>query len=433
MPKFFSSIFFKLMMIILLAGLGINVAIILFFGAFRHHVAKTYYPHLNRYIDYLINDIGDPPNQTRARKIAEQTEMVIAYDGADQAWTTVTGPIDFPMDRMRIRHRDSRMEAASYHGTYRVSVQLAKGRLTFFLSHRQAAENKIKALSLGLLSLITLLMVAAYFGIRWVLKPLRGLKKGVDQVSRGDLSHRIPLKRNDELKDLSDAFNTMTVRLQHLVSAKEQLLLDVSHELRTPVTRIKVALAMLPASPDRDSIMEDIKEIEEKITELLETARSLNIAASPAYGEADLSALIRSTARQFESGLPAIHMEALPETLRLQIDAEQIGRALKNVVDNAQKYSPDDADPIQISVETDAAMVSIIIKDHGIGIPDEDCDFIFEPFYRADKARTPRRDGYGLGLSLTRNIVEAHGGDINISSTLERGTTVRIRLPLTPP
>lgn len=429
MPKFFSSIFFKLMMIIVVAGLGINMAIIASFGAFRHHVSKRYFPHLNRYIDYLINDIGDPPDQARARQIAAQTDMTIAFEGENQGWTTASVPIDFPVDRMRIRHRDSRMEAGSYRGTYRVSVQLSKGRLTFFLAHHPAAEKKIKALGVALLLFITLLMAGSYLGIRWVLRPLRGLKHGVDQVSRGDLSHRIPLRRNDELRDLSDAFNAMTARLQHLIKAKEQLLLDISHELRTPVTRIKVALAMLPGSPDRDSIMEDVKEIEEKITELLETARALNVGVSMTYAQADLIQIIRNTAGQFETGRPAIQMGGLPETLPLRIDAEQIGRAVKNILDNAQKYSPDDAAPIELTVEIEAADVWIVVKDNGIGISDADRDFIFEPFYRADKARTPRSDGYGLGLSLAKTIIKAHGGDIAITSEPGLGTTVRIRLP----
>lgn len=429
MPKFFSSIFFKLMVIIFVAGMGINITLIIFFGAFRHHVAKSYHPHLNRYVDYLLRDIGDPPDPVKAKKIAAETDMVIVYEGPDQKWSTAEVPISIPYERMRIRYRDSRIEAGMYHGTYRVSVKITNGRLTFLMTHQPDAEKKIKALCLGILLLITMLMVGAYFAIRWVLRPLRNLKQGVDQVATGDLSHRVPLQRRDELRDLSDAFNTMTARLQHLIKSKEQLLLDVSHELRTPVTRMKVAFAMMPDTTDKENLEEDLKEIEEKITELLETARTLHMNMALNCVESDLPTLIHRTVQKLEGNRPRIEIASMPEELVLYFDVRQIGRALRNILDNAQKYSPENAEAIQLSLDIMQDYITIIVKDHGFGIPDADIDFVFEPFYRADKARSPQSGGYGLGLSMAKSIVEAHGGDIAVKSAPGMGTTVQIRLP----
>jgi signal transduction histidine kinase len=429
MPKFFSSIFVKLMIIILIAGLGINLAIIFFFGAFRHHIANNFRPHLTRYIDYLAKDIGNPPDPERARRIAAQTNMIIAYSSPDLSWSTSDIPFSFPADRMRTWHRNDRVMAGSYHGAHVVHVRHGDGRLSFFLPYQPDAERKIKIISICLLLFITTLMVGAYFAIRWILKPLRWLKKGVDQVAQGDLSHRVPLKRADELRDLSASFNTMTERLQHLIKSKEQLLLDVSHELRSPITRVKVALALMPQSPERASIEEDLNEIDKKITDLLETARALNIKASLHLSSVDLAELIQKTAALFEAGKPEIRIMEMSDLTPINLDAELIGRALKNILDNAQKYSPDDAAPVEISASMDEAAMIISVQDHGIGIPEEDLDFIFEPFYRVDKARTPRQDGYGLGLSLARNIIEAHGGHIDISSEPDKGTRVQIHLP----
>jgi signal transduction histidine kinase len=265
-----------------------------------------------------------------------------------------------------------------------------------------------------------------------VLKPLRWLKQGVEQVARGELSYRVPVKRSDELRDLSVSFNTMTERLRHLIQSKEQLLLDVSHELRTPITRIKVALAMMTDSPDRENIEEDLKEIEGKISQLLETARSINIKASLKYTTCDLTELIRHTAKPFETGRPAIRIAPMPP-VRMRIDAEKIAQTLKNIFESSQKYSADDADPIEVSVESKAQEVVITIQDHGIGIDQKDLDFIFEPFYRADKARSPHLEGYGLGLSLSKNIVEAHDGEIVIHSEIGHGTVVHVHLPLNRP
>lgn len=430
-PKLFTSIFFKLMVVILIAGMGINLAIIFSFGAFRHHVSGNYQPHLDRYVDYLIKDIGDPPDQDRARQIAADTDMVIAYEGPGHRWRTSDTPIDIPLSRMRIRHRSERMQAGSYHGAYVVYVHQGDGRFTFFLPHQKMVEKKIKILSMCLLIFISILMIGAYLMIRRVLKPLRWLKHGVEQVARGELSHRVPLKSSDELRDLSASFNTMTGRLQQLIRSKEQLLLDVSHELRSPITRMKVTLALMAPSPQRQSIEEDIMELERKITELLETARALHVKTSLRYKPVDLVALIRQTVKTFAAGRPGIRMARMPDPAPVLVDGELLGKALRNILDNAQKYSPDDTAPVEVSMAADENEVVISIQDHGIGIPPEDLDFIFEPFYRVDKARTPRREGFGLGLSLAKNIIEAHGGEIRVSSTPGRGTLVRVHLPLT--
>lgn len=429
MPKFFSSIFIKLMVIILFAGLGINLSIIFFFGAFRHHIANNYRPHLTRYIDYLVNDIGNPPDPERARRIAAQTNMVIAFSSPDRSWSTSEIPSSLPAKRLHIWHRNDRVIAGSYHGAHVVHLKHGDGQLSFFLPYQPDAEKKIKVISICLLFFITALMVGAYFAIRWVLKPLRWLKRGVDQVAQGDLSHRVPLKRRDELRDLSASFNSMTARLQHLIKSKEQLLLDVSHELRTPITRVKVALALMPESPKRTSIEEDLNEVDKKIADLLETARALNIKASLHLTSVDLTELIQKTAARFEAGKPDIRITDMSHLTPIDLDAELIGRALENILDNAQKYSPDDAAPIEISASMDEAETILSVQDSGIGIPEEDLDFIFEPFYRVDKARSPQQGGYGLGLSLAKNIIEAHGGYIHITSGLDKGTLVKIHLP----
>ncbi len=430
MPKIFTSIFTKLLVIILIAGFGINLAIIFFFGAFRHHIAASFHPHLTRYIAYLVKDMGDPPELKRARNIAEETSMVIAYESPTRNWSTGNRPVLPTESRFHIWHKKGPIQAGSYHGAHWVFVDQPSGRVLFFLPRQAIAEKKIKVVSIALLLYITLLMVGAFLTIRWVLKPLRWLKHGVNQVARGKLSHRVPLKRSDELGDLSASFNAMTQRLQQLIKAKEQLLLDVSHELRTPITRMKVALALLADSCDKQNIEEDLNEMEVKITELLETARALKIKAELNRRPSDLAALIRDAVALFDNVKPGIQMKTLASKAFCDIDAQQVRKALTNILDNALKFSPDDCLPVSVELTHQSPFAIITVIDHGIGIPKEDLDFIFEPFYRVDKSRTPQTGGYGLGLSLAKTIIEAHGGRLDITSTIRQGTTVQIYLPI---
>ena len=120
---------------------------------------------------------------------------------------------------------------------------------------------------------IALILLGAYLSIRRILRPIRLLDTGVKEVSKGNLKHRVPVTKSDELGQLSQAFNTMSQRLHEMLTAKEQLLRDVSHELRSPLTRMKVALEFVKEGQTRNLMRSDIEEMEQMITHILETAR----------------------------------------------------------------------------------------------------------------------------------------------------------------
>jgi signal transduction histidine kinase len=335
-----------------------------------------------------------------------------------------------PKKKSRLRFDEDRIQIQSRHGHHAVLVQLEQGRIGFYLVRPSHDQKKLKFVGILFLVFISLIMVASFFAIGWVLRPIRWLKQGVDAVGRGKLSHRVPLKRRDELRDLSQAFNDMTERLGRLIKAKEQLLLDVSHELRSPITRIKVALAMLPEDDSRKGITDDLDEIDTKITELLETARSLGVKAELNRISINLEDLLRRVANPFDNLPPGVVIHPLPGPVSILADEDQLSKALKNVIDNAVKYSQPGSASVDVRVDLQGKMVEIAVRDYGIGIPAEDLEFVFEPFYRVDKARSPDgQGGYGLGLSLVKTVVDAHNGTVEIASELGQGTSVKIVLP----
>lgn len=427
LPKSLTSISAKLLAVIVIAGIGINLAIIFSIGAFQHHVAAPFHVHLARYVAYLVDDLGTPPDRGRAEHIAAQTAMIITLESRDQSWSTTPDFKPFPRDRARIRYQQGGIEVVAYHGNFAVFVSRAEGRIGFYLPRQDQAEKKLKLLVLVLLVFISLLMIAAFVAIRWVMRPLGWLKRGVDEVGRGNLAHRVVEKRCDELGELAEAFNAMTERLRRLITAKDQLLLDVSHELRTPITRIRVALAMLPDSDGKTSIAEDLAEIEAKITELLETARTLGVKAELNLRFVDPATVLRQVAEMYKDQPPGVVLEVIETGAPLMLDENQVHKALRNVIDNAVKYSRPDSAPVRVSLNRHQGAAVIRIQDFGIGIGTEDLPFVFEPFYRADKARSPR-GGFGLGLSLVKTIITAHNGRVDIESQLGAGTTVTIHL-----
>jgi len=281
------------------------------------------------------------------------------------------------------------------------------------------------------LLLIGFLFVLSFLLMRYILKPIKMLTQSVQQVGSGNLEHRIAVKHKDELADLSLSFNEMTQKIREMIDSREQLLLDVSHELRSPITRIKVALEFLPDGEKKQSIKDDLLELEAMITEILETERLKQTHGSLEFKEHNLSALIRNVVEDFLENPPGINLMAFPDNIFIRMDYERIEMVIKNILDNASKYCRSDSKPIEIFLLQESEQVIIRIVDDGIGIPQEHIPYLFEPFYRIDKSRSRNTGGYGLGLSLCKRIMDYHNGSINIAQKDSgQGITVELTLPI---
>jgi len=168
---------------------------------------------------------------------------------------------------------------------------------------------------------------------------------------------------------------------------------------------------------------EDIIEMEKMITDILEAARMQHNAGSLNRRSVDLAVLIETILPDFRDRPPGIAVVGDLVTTRISADGEKAGIALKNILDNALKYSEKSHHPVEISLTREPGKARVTIRDRGVGIPVEDLPYIFEPFYRADKSRTRKTGGFGLGLSMCKTIMEAHGGRITLTSEVNRGTT----------
>jgi signal transduction histidine kinase len=281
-----------------------------------------------------------------------------------------------------------------------------------------------------------IVMLLAMIGVTYAfqiaqLRPLQWLHNGVDAVSQGDLQARVPVVRQDEIGRVAQAFNQMTRRIAQMMNDRERLLGDVSHELRSPIARIKVALELLPDSEKRDGIARDVREMESLTTALLEREQVRARTECLDAELVDLTAVTRDIVGGFMDQSPSIQFADPMECLEIRADAQLIGVMLKNLIDNAVKFSLPDSRPVEVSLRSSREAIELAVVDDGRGVPVTETDRVFEPFVKLDPARGHRRTGYGLGLNLCRRIVEAHGGTIEIGGRAERGTRVRVRLPRT--
>lgn len=423
--KIKGSIFFKLILVLIITDI---LTILLVGWLFEIYLWQHYIPfekNTIRYANYLIKEIGNPPDTLKARKISQDVSIEIRIENSNLAWATDNDLLSIKDFDQKITFHNEPAVCEVCDGVW--GIVLNQDQTQYFFAFNFAkAKNYHELLGIILIVLFTLIFTGAYFLIRRILKPVHLLTDGVEQISKGNLDYQVPLKGIDELGTLTGSFNSMTKQIQEMIRTKEQLLLDVSHELRSPLTRIKVALEFIPEDKNKQSIQEDLSEVESMISEILESER-LNSSHGKLYlKEANISEIIKETAQYFEDKLPSVKLIGIPENVPLKIDVDRVKIVFKNILENALKYSTPGTQPIEISVVQEEKHVVIKIKDYGSGIPKEELPYIFEPFYKVDRSRSKETGGYGLGLSLCKKIMEAHGGNIDVISTPNIGTTVTL-------
>ena len=428
---------------------------------FRENQKNFFRNNLAQYGAYLVSDLEENLNLVHARELSQRLFLIIRFEGENVSWQTASGIPALEKVRFRnwtnksgepfhlISQSKSPVVANVRYGRYQrqgvVTVETPKGRFIFaeIVDDWHGIRFALPWI-MAVLGLIGLILTGTLLFMRRILLPLHWLSEGVSALGAGNLEHRLPEKRSDELGNLARAFNRMSESLRAMLAAKEQLLLDVSHELRSPLTRMKVALEFIPESESRESLREDVQEMDQMITEILETARLKSEHGQLNRQEFDLVKLIQELCLDFEVKFskqsPGIRFETHPEKCETSADTEQIRTMLKNLLSNAIKYSPAENSPVEIRLQKNESYskvdnvsgIKIEIQDHGPGIPAEELDLIFEQFYRTDKSRNRNTGGYGLGLSLCKTIIEAHGGTIIVQSKIGKGTTFILNLPDTP-
>jgi len=295
----------------------------------------------------------------------------------------------------------------------------------------------------------TLLLVAVVAGLgavllimglsRRILAPVEALTMAVRRMEAGDLSQRVAVTSKDEIGELARAFNSMADGLARLEELRRNLVTDVAHELRTPLSNIRGYLEAVQdgvLEPDPQvigSLYEEAMHLNRLVDDLQELslaeAGKLRIQRQPVA----LSDVVHRAIEAFWARAQAGEIELridLPEDLPLvDIDPQRIGQVLRNLLDNALTHTPPGGE-IAIAAHADGQWVAVNVQDTGSGIAPEDLPYVFERFYRADKSRSRATGGTGLGLSIAKQLIEAHGGRIEVESAVGQGTRFTFTLPV---
>ena len=426
------SILFKLLLVFVVTAIVLVMAV---GSILRHYADNGPYRqligrNLAQYALYLTNEIGIPPDLKQARKLADELGVTISITTPTTEWSSQESP---PADQ-QVGYRPvpgfPTVQRARYRGRLFVRVHEPPSQFVLiFGRHGNWGDHSHGEVLLLLLLVIGAILALSYLIVRWLLKPLGWLTGGMKRMGGGDLDTTVPIRKYDELGDLTQAFNDMSAKIRNAVRAKQQLLLDVSHELRSPMTRLKLAAEFIQDPKVKEQIVSDLVEMEVMTDEILESERLTSEQGGLARESIDLTALIQDVIVRYQDCPPGVRL-LNHESVRVLVDPERVRVLLRNVIDNALKYSKDQPRPVEVAIESRADSVAVTVKDYGEGIPGQDQALLFEPFYRVDKSRQKRTGGYGLGLSLCKKIMDAHGGDITVNSEPGAGTTFSITFPL---
>lgn len=294
----------------------------------------------------------------------------------------------------------------------------------------------------GLAALFLVLILGT--GATWlmaghVLKPLKALSSTIEKIGGNDLSNRVEIQgRQDEIGRLARSFNHMMDKVSASFERQKRFSASAAHELKTPLATILVNLEVLEldgrTSPERlEKVLTVVKTNTERMIRLVEDL--MRLTSDKNHEMAEEVGLSEVFAITLEELSPLIRKKDLTVSIENTPDISLTGnrvmfyRAMSNLLENAVKYNREHGSISIVTGREDDA-VTVKIADTGIGIPEEELPHIFEAFYRVDQSRSRAVGGAGLGLSLVKDIVEKHGGEIAVKSVAGEGTTFILRFPV---
>ena len=321
---------------------------------------------------------------------------------------------------------------------------------TLYVSPESAPELGITSLQIvygaigryflwGGLIAVTLALVMTFFLSRRILAPVKALTSAAKHLGRGDFSQRVKVKDRSELGELADTFNSMASDLERAEQLQRNMVADIAHELRTPLSNIRGYLEAIGdgvIKPEANTI-HFLDEEATLLSRLVDDLQELSLAETGELKldrrEEDIIKLIKQTVAAKQTQVPAkgvlISTDLSDGLPVVNIDSRRISQVLHNLLENAVVHTGSGGS-IVATAEKQDNWVKISVTDTGEGIPAEDLPYIFERFYRVDKSRSRATGGSGLGLTIAKRLVEAHGGQIEAQSEVGKGSCFSFTLPV---
>jgi len=304
-----------------------------------------------------------------------------------------------------------------------IEVQLADGVLEAVTTKKRLISHTSYVVVLWMVGSSLILFAVAIVFMRNQIRPIRRLAVAADRFGKGLETPGFKPEGASEVRQASSAFLRMRDRIKRQLDQRTDMLAGVSHDLRTPLTRMRLQLAMMPASdPSVADLNDDIVEMERMLNGYLAFARGEGTEQAE---EVDLAGLLEDLVNAERRAGTHVAMTAT-DSLPFVARPTALKRAIGNLLANAGRYGT----RVVVGIRRLGAQVTVTIDDNGPGIPEAHREDVFRPFFRIDASRNPETGGTGLGLTIARDIVRGHGGEIKLSSSPQGGVRAEIMLPV---
>ncbi len=323
--------------------------------------------------------------------------------------------------RERVR-RPFQIDTRSNPREVRIRVQLPDGIMDVAVDRERLFSSTTYIFVMWMVGTSLVLFAVAMVFMRNQVRPIRRLAAAVDSFGKGRDVPNFKPEGAIEIRRAAAAFNLMRERIQRMMTQRTEMLAGVSHDLRTPLTRMKLQLAMLGDSAAADELKIDISEMEKMVEEYLAFARGEGTETIVSSDLADILNDVVSKARTKSPDI-GLHTEG---DLTVPVRPNALRRCVTNLVNNAIVYGG----KVEVAARRVGNSVEITVDDDGPGIPENQREEVFKPFYRLDSARGPDKSGTGLGLTIARDVTHGHGGDLVLEDSPAGGARARIRLPV---
>ena len=329
-------------------------------------------------------------------------------------------PIDRTLRReLKAKFTNYWFDTTSYKNLIDLRIKYEDGYFQFYVPKERVTSSSARIFALWITMPAFLLITISIIFLKNQTRPIISLAKASEKFGRGEEIGEFRPSGALEIRQAGYEFDKMRKRITRHLNQRSEMLSGISHDLRTPLTRIKLQLAFIKDKEISNKLSNDVSEMEKMLNEYLQFASSSSEEKTETF---DISELLESTVIRYEK--KEITTD-IPERVFLDGRKSLIGRCFNNLIDNSIKYSNN----ILISLKKSANSIIIIIDDDGPGIPKNERENVFKPFYKIDKSRSDSKSSVGLGLSIASDIIRSHGGNISLETSPANGLRTKIFLP----
>ena len=355
-------------------------------------------------------------------RLTYSPEEILVKKKAFQQWDRVRKSLQDAL-KERVR-RPFSIDTIKKERRIEIKVQLPQGLLNVNVHEKRLYSSTPYIFLMWMIGSSLVLFAIAIIFMRNQIRPIRRLAIAARSFGMGRGSSEIKPSGAKEVRQATQAFRQMRERISRQFAQRTEMLAGVSHDLRTPLTRMKLQIEMLERTPETRELQDDIQEMERMIDGYLTFARGEGSESLSKINLASLIEEIISTERRDGSLINFVNKSKTIKSVTLRPQA--IKRAITNLIINSKKY----AETVKVGFEYNSEHAIITIDDNGPGIKPEHRDDVFKAFFRLDPSRNTDTGGTGLGLTIAKDIVQSHGGDLLLSEASLGGLRATITLPL---